>query len=88
MLAGFAVDLQVACNFLRFGFGGLVGNTSRVIMRVETLSQGFLEGKTGPRAPLRLKFEDTKGEVVLLTGVGDESLAVHADFQFPRVLSI
>lgn len=83
MLGGFAVHLQVACNFLRFGLGGLVGNTSRMIMRVETFPQRFLEGKTGPRAPLRLKFEDSKGEVVKLTGVGDGVLAVHADFQFP-----
>lgn len=57
-------------------------------MRVETFPQRFLEGKTGPRAPLRLKFEDSKGEVVKLTGVGDGILAVHADFQFPRLLSI
>lgn len=41
MLAEFAVELQVACNFPRFGLGGLVGNTSRMI---ETSPPRFLRG--------------------------------------------
>lgn len=65
MLAEFAVELQVACNFPRFGFGGLVGNTSRMIMRVETSPPRILRGNIGPRTPLRLNWEDLKGEVVM-----------------------
>lgn len=65
MLAEFAVELQVACNFPRFGLGGLVGNTSRMIMRVETSPPRFLWGNIGSRTPLRLDLEDSKAEVVI-----------------------